>query len=79
MVNTSNRRCVAQLVASVSAGKSHSFAITVYGELYAWGKNSYGECGLGDKDVTFMPMKIGGDRYIDEQKDPLKVLYIPPE
>ena len=43
---------------SVAAGKSHSLALTVYGELYAWGKGWCGELGVAPNDpVVKMPMK----------------------
>ena len=43
---------------SVAAGKSHSLALTVYGELYAWGKGWCGELGVAPNDpVVTMPMK----------------------
>ena len=34
-------------VALVQCGASHSLAVTVTGKLYAWGKNSQGQCGVG--------------------------------
>ncbi|XP_010521375.1 PREDICTED: ultraviolet-B receptor UVR8 isoform X2 [Tarenaya hassleriana] len=44
----------------VSAGYSHSAAITVDGELYMWGKNSSGQLGLGKKaaKVVHSPVKV---------------------
>ena len=33
-------------VCDVSAGKSHGLAVSSCGELYAWGRNSEGQCGL---------------------------------
>ena len=42
----------------VTAGKAHSMALTVYGDLYAWGKNSYGELGTGTHDTTATPTKV---------------------
>jgi alpha-tubulin suppressor-like RCC1 family protein len=35
-------------IKSVTAGYDHSFALTVTGQLYAWGENRSGQLGLGD-------------------------------
>ncbi|CAJ1974860.1 unnamed protein product [Sphenostylis stenocarpa] len=37
-------------VVQISAGYSHSCAITVDGELYMWGKNTSGQLGLGKRN-----------------------------
>ena len=47
-----------ELVAQVAAGKAHSLALTVYGDVYAWGKNWYGETGIGSHEMTAAPTKI---------------------
>ncbi|XP_069154755.1 ultraviolet-B receptor UVR8 isoform X8 [Solanum lycopersicum] len=47
-------------IVKVSAGCHHSSAITVDGELYMWGKNTYGQLGLGKKADTVLsiPNKV---------------------
>uniref|UniRef100_A0A7C9AVY8 RCC1-like domain-containing protein n=2 Tax=Opuntia streptacantha TaxID=393608 RepID=A0A7C9AVY8_OPUST len=47
-------------VKHISAGYSHSCAITVDGELYMWGKNSIGQLGLGKSapKVVAKPVKV---------------------
>lgn len=47
-------------IAKVSAGYSHSSAITVDGDLYMWGKNSSGQLGLGKRasKVVSSPTKV---------------------
>ncbi|XP_052749366.1 probable E3 ubiquitin-protein ligase HERC4 isoform X2 [Galleria mellonella] len=42
-------------VVQVACGSYHSMALTNNGDLYAWGANSYGQCGLGN--VTNKEMK----------------------
>ncbi|KAL1814094.1 hypothetical protein ACET3Z_024159 [Daucus carota] len=47
-------------IIKVSAGYSHSSAITVDGDLYMWGKNSSGQLGLGKKapKIISSPTKV---------------------
>ncbi len=50
-------------VSSISAGYYHSAAITADGRLLAWGKNTYGQLGLGDttdrSSPTVVPTFVG--------------------
>ncbi|KAJ0178719.1 hypothetical protein K1T71_005494 [Dendrolimus kikuchii] len=46
-------------VIQVACGSYHSIALTNNGDLYAWGANSYGQCGLGtisNKEMTPQPI-----------------------
>ena len=36
-------------VVQVAAGDQHGLALTNGSKLYAWGKNEFGQCGLGPK------------------------------
>ncbi|KAJ8383046.1 hypothetical protein SKAU_G00038270 [Synaphobranchus kaupii] len=36
-------------LAMIAAGGEHSFALSLSGAVFAWGKNSVGQLGLGDK------------------------------
>lgn len=45
-------------IASVACSEGHSFAITVTGELYAWGNADAGRCGIADVDS--MPVDSDG-------------------
>ncbi len=48
-------------ISSVSCGESHTMAITTHGELYVWGRNTYGQLGLGKShygDIYALPQKI---------------------
>ncbi|GAB2218566.1 hypothetical protein Droror1_Dr00001793 [Drosera rotundifolia] len=47
-------------ISQISAGYTHSCAITVDGELYVWGKNSSGQLGLGKSapKVVARPTKV---------------------
>ena len=37
-------------IAKVSCGTEHCVALNVYGSVYAWGTNTYGECGTGTSE-----------------------------
>ena len=39
------------ILLQVAAGKAHSLALTAFGDVYAWGKNWYGELGTGRVDL----------------------------
>ena len=42
-------------VVNISAGKSHSCAVTVYGQVYSWGKGWFGVLGQGDDTLKIAP------------------------
>ena len=48
------------MVVQVAAGHSHSTALTVTGELYAWGKGDDGQLGHGDKEDVAVPRVVDG-------------------
>jgi len=33
-------------IESISCGSNHSFAVTTDNEIYSWGFNKYGQCGI---------------------------------
>lgn len=35
-------------IVSIAGGEHHSIALTANGEVYCWGKNDEGQCGVGD-------------------------------
>ncbi|XP_028786192.1 ultraviolet-B receptor UVR8 isoform X2 [Neltuma alba] len=43
-------------IVKISAGYSHSCAITVDGELYMWGRNTSGQLGLGKRAESVVPL-----------------------
>ncbi|VAH01849.1 unnamed protein product [Triticum turgidum subsp. durum] len=47
-------------IVQISAGNHHSCAVTAYGELFVWGKNSSGQLGLGKSagKVVSTPRKV---------------------
>ena len=48
-------------ISSVYAGYANTFAITVNGELWAWGCNEYGQLGLGENsgiEYQYYPVKV---------------------
>lgn len=42
----------------VSCGLKFSVALSVQGEIYAWGENNYGQLGLGDYQLRVLPAKM---------------------
>ncbi|MEY3360834.1 MAG: hypothetical protein RL531_553 [Actinomycetota bacterium] len=44
---------------SVSAGTSHSCAVTVEGRAYCWGANSAGQLGTGNTTPSAVPVRVG--------------------
>ena len=42
-------------------GYAHTLAVTDEGALYAWGANSYGQLGTGNKANSCTPTKVGED------------------
>ena len=49
------------VVTSVVCGYAHTLAVTDEGSLYAWGANSYGQLGTGNKANSCTPTKVGED------------------
>ena len=45
-------------VMPVAAGYYASFAIADNGEVWAWGRNDYGQLGLGDEEMRDAPEKL---------------------
>jgi alpha-tubulin suppressor-like RCC1 family protein len=42
----------------VSVGADHSAAVARHGSCYAWGSNSNGQLGLGDKEDRYVPTYV---------------------
>ena len=49
-----------QRVVAVSAGGSHSLAITADGAVWSWGEGRFGKLGHGDRQDQLLPKKIEG-------------------
>jgi alpha-tubulin suppressor-like RCC1 family protein len=47
-------------VVQVAAGNMHSMALTVSGELYAWGQGGSGQLGHGGRETLAVPRVVGG-------------------
>lgn len=45
-------------IVRVQCGASHSLALTRQGRVYTWGKNSQGQCGLGNMEDVFKPQLL---------------------
>ncbi|CAE7237272.1 UVR8 [Symbiodinium sp. CCMP2592] len=50
-----------QKIVAVAAGHLHTAAITDSGELWGWGRNDYGQLGIGDKQDRHAPVKVNVD------------------
>ena len=46
----------------IAAGSFHTLAIQKDGSLYAWGRNDYGQLGLGDTTSRNLPTRVGTAR-----------------
>ncbi|XP_034967461.1 E3 ISG15--protein ligase HERC5 isoform X2 [Zootoca vivipara] len=42
-------------LAKIAAGSAHSVVLSVFGTVYSWGKNAYGQLGLGDTEERRSP------------------------
>ncbi|XP_063166473.1 E3 ISG15--protein ligase HERC5-like [Candoia aspera] len=42
----------------IAAGSAHSMAISVFGTVYSWGKNMFGQLGLGDTEDRYIPANV---------------------
>jgi alpha-tubulin suppressor-like RCC1 family protein len=47
--------------AAAQCGQWYTVALTTDGSLWAWGYNSYGQLGLGDRDHRYTPSRVGTD------------------
>lgn len=47
-------------ITSIKCGSFHSLALTLDGEVYAWGNNSFGQIGNGSRKDQNVPIKIDG-------------------
>ena len=45
-------------IRSISCGSHHSVAVSWSGAVYAWGKNSYGQLGLGTSENSSLPKEV---------------------
>ncbi|XP_071491070.1 LOW QUALITY PROTEIN: probable E3 ubiquitin-protein ligase HERC4 [Diadema antillarum] len=42
-------------IVRIACGGSHSFALTVSGSVFSWGKNDFGQLGLGNREHKYFP------------------------
>ncbi|XP_032079799.1 E3 ISG15--protein ligase HERC5-like [Thamnophis elegans] len=40
---------------NIAAGSAHSMVVSLFGTVYSWGKNLYGQLGLGDTEDRYIP------------------------
>ena len=60
-VRTPKKIGVASDWRAVSSGEDHSLALKSDGSIWAWGRNHYGEVGVGNKAIQPSPIRVGGD------------------
>jgi E3 ubiquitin-protein ligase HERC3 len=51
-------------IVEVSAGGSHSLALSDRGAVYAWGSNAHGQLGVGDLQCRRQPVIVAGLRMV---------------
>ena len=54
-------------VAHVACGRMHTLALTVEGDVYAWGSSGSGQIGNGSRISTTDPVKISGSNGFDKR------------
>ena len=68
-------------IIQLSAGVNHALAVRSNGTVLAWGKNSYGELGLGNTDPAGGPVQVpglGGALQVTAGWEFTLALYVPP-
>jgi alpha-tubulin suppressor-like RCC1 family protein len=45
-------------IKTVQCGASHSLALTIDGKIYSWGKNTQGQCGIGNNEDQLYPQRV---------------------
>ncbi|XP_070804591.1 E3 ISG15--protein ligase HERC5-like [Pituophis catenifer annectens] len=43
---------------NIAAGSAHSLVVSIFGTVYSWGKNMYGQLGLGDTEDRYIPANV---------------------
>ncbi|XP_070614117.1 E3 ISG15--protein ligase HERC5-like [Erythrolamprus reginae] len=43
---------------NIAAGSAHSMAVSKFGTVYSWGKNMFGQLGLGDTEDRYIPENV---------------------
>ena len=68
-------------IIQLAAGVNHALAVRSNGTVLAWGKNSYGELGLGNTDPAGGPVQVsglGGASQVTAGWEFTLALYVPP-
>ncbi|XP_015675425.1 probable E3 ubiquitin-protein ligase HERC4 [Protobothrops mucrosquamatus] len=42
----------------IAAGSAHSMVVSIFGTVYSWGKNTFGQLGLGDTEDRYIPAQV---------------------
>ncbi|KAG8134392.1 hypothetical protein E2320_007525 [Naja naja] len=43
---------------NIAAGSAHSMVVSMFGTVYSWGKNMFGQLGLGDTEDRYIPTNV---------------------
>ncbi|ETE65760.1 putative E3 ubiquitin-protein ligase HERC3, partial [Ophiophagus hannah] len=43
---------------NIAAGSAHSMVVSMFGTVYSWGKNTFGQLGLGDTEDRYIPTNV---------------------
>ncbi|XP_026528407.1 E3 ISG15--protein ligase HERC5-like [Notechis scutatus] len=43
---------------NIAAGSAHSMVVSIFGTVYSWGKNMFGQLGLGDTEDRYIPTNV---------------------
>lgn len=47
----------------IACGRAHTLVTTRIGDVFAWGLNDNGQCGVGDVSVIYSPKSVNFDQY----------------
>ena len=56
-----------KIVTQIACGQCHTLALTQDGDVYSWGRNIYGQVGIGDYTDKPDPVKVSGSHGFDKK------------
>jgi alpha-tubulin suppressor-like RCC1 family protein len=58
MVTGSEALASGELIPRIACGYYHSLALTLDGSVYSFGRNDYGQLGIGNNEASRVPLRI---------------------